>query len=234
MLDTVSVNKEITDRLGEETLDEVCAHLWAIDCQTCGHPFRNEIPSLCIDDAGLDGYAATATLHHQTCRASTWSDHRLSANGPHTTYLTQCVLVPDEWFGGSSGTAERLGSSRPTIIVNQWAEMVGLERSDEGRWRLLTNIHHYLGMRPLGQGYVIGRPITAGYVTLQPTTVTAHLATHAWSAPTEPWFADRVRQYLGITLWITHALGPGRLKTALELLAAIADGHLELGWLAVR
>jgi hypothetical protein len=234
MLSQISVSNEISKRLGDEGLSQVCSNLWAMDCQTCGHSLGDKVPSLCVDYITATGDGAVATLHHQTCRPSAWANEPQIGPGALTTYLTRCCLLPDELCGGTSDEAKRLGSARPTFILNTSAEMIAIERVGTGQWQLLTYTHRYLGMRHLGPEYVIGRAITAGFATLQPNAVTAHLADQAWPAPIEPWLAECIKRYQGITLCITSALGPGSLKTEFDMRKLIVDGQLELGWLALR
>ena len=42
----------------DDCLTELCADLWARDCQSCGRPFQGEMPALCVTD--LSGYAGDA------------------------------------------------------------------------------------------------------------------------------------------------------------------------------
>jgi hypothetical protein len=232
MLSEVSVHNEISRRLGDEGLSRVCSNLWAVDCQTCGRPLGGKAPALCVDD--LSDTAAIATLHHQACRPSSWGSEPSVGQETQMTYLTHCILLPDEYFGGTSDSAGRLGCARPTFVLNTWAEGVAIERDGTDRWQIVTYTYRHLGMRPLGAEHVIGRAITAGFATLQPGAVMAHLADHAWSAPAEPWMAECIERYQGVTLCITSALGPGTLNTEYDLLVLLADGGIELGWLALR
>jgi hypothetical protein len=234
MLNQVSVCKEISDRLGDKGLSQVCRNLWAVDCMTCGQALGDKVPSLCVDYLSGSDAAAIATLHHQACRPSGWASKPQVGPGAQMTYVTRCVLIPDEYCHGTSDEVQRLGCARPTFIVNTGAEVVSIKESSPGQWQLITDTHRYLGMRQLGPEYTIGRAITAGYATLEPGTVTAHLAGHAWQAPATPWVSECIERYRGITLCITSALGPGSIKAELDVLELIVNGQPEFGWLALR
>jgi hypothetical protein len=228
MLGDVSIDPEVAIKLGKNGLADVLTYLWAVDCQTCGQSLDGRAPSVCVDDVEGAGQAAVASLHHQACQRSRWGDMPELRFGEFLTFLTQCLLLPDEYLGGSTDMAAQLGLPRPMMIVNPSLEMIAFERSAAGGWSLMTNLHRHLGMRPPGKA-ALDRPITAGSVTIDRDTVDVRLGDSVWSAPGGSDAIESIGVYGGITLLITSALGPG----SHELLdtAFFAGGRYERAWL---
>ncbi|MBU2666934.1 hypothetical protein KOI35_25815 [Actinoplanes bogorensis] len=231
-LNGVLVDSAIRARLGDGCLDELCAYLWAEDCQTCTRPFGDERPSLSF--VGVHGYAdsaAMASLHHERCRGSDWATD-YPADSASVSFVVQPLLLPDEMLGGSDETTRRHGVGRPAMLVNPGMETAPIARED-GEWHVRHGQHRYLGMRGFTDGYVAGRPVTAGRVVLSHGDVIAHLGSSSWSCRATDTHGDAVRRYGGVTLLLTHAFGGG-LRDEWDLLRILPSPDLEAGWLALR
>jgi hypothetical protein len=230
VLDDISIDDDVVLRLGREGLLDVLTFLWAVDCQTCGRSLDGQAPALCVDELGDPGVqAAVASVHHQACRASTWSPRPMPVEGGFVSYRTQCLRLPDEYLGGSGEAEARLGSPRPMLMVNESLEIIPLIRTESGTWEHMTNTHRYLGLRPLAEAK-LDRPITAGWVTVSADTVTAQLGDRKWSAPGGALLVDAVRSYGGITLLFSAMLGPGS-PDEFDPAVFFPAGRYEMGWL---
>jgi hypothetical protein len=232
-LEAISVHPNIRSRLGDACLEELCEDLWALDCQTCGLPFGGATPALNICD--LPGYTDTAayvSLHHQGCRSSQWSA-QIPADNAVTSFLTQCVFLPDEWFGGSPDVHAGHEFARPTLLVNPSVETAGIECDDAGHWHVFRDGHHHLGMRRPLQGYVPGRAVAGGYATLSRHDLVAHLGSSQWPTDVTADFASEMSAYGGVTLMLTPAFG-GLITDQADVVKIIVSPGTVAGWLALR
>ena len=229
----LEVSSDIRTRLGDDCLQEVCDDLWARDCQTCGRPLGLATPALCLGDlGGYEGVAAYVSLHHATCRSSRWSPRPEVADAA-ISFITQCFLMPDEWFGVAPKEADRFDMPRPTFVINPSLETTAVNRDGTGAWHVSRNLHRHLGVRGPDDGYMHGRAIAAGYVTLSNPGLVAHLGDNSWSTDITPSFLDSVRAYGGVTLMLTSAFGGG-LRDDTDVLRILASPGLEMGWLGLR
>ena len=89
----LAISDKIRHELGEDGLRDLCASMWAVDCQTCGGFLGDETPALCVDDSVV---FAHATLHHQACRAPEWNDSGvvIRPSGDHISYITTMLMLP--------------------------------------------------------------------------------------------------------------------------------------------
>jgi hypothetical protein len=219
------VHPDVRTRLGDDCLQELCAELWARDCQTCGLPFDGEIPSLCVAD--LDGWAgngAYVTLHHQHCRASAWTP-KVEAAAAAISYLIQPLMLPDAFFGGGD-------LLRPAVLLNTALETAGIDRGDGG-WQVTRHRNRPYGLRLITDGYVVDRPLTAGSVTLDGTEAVVRLGSRSWQIGLTPSLEDGIRTLGGITLLMTSAYGGG-IRDDAEVLAIVFWPWTEAGWLPLR
>jgi hypothetical protein len=125
----VLINDDIVKQLGEAGLREVCACLWAVDCQTCGRFLGEDPPAMCVDDMLL--YAAVG-LHHHGCRSPYWNDSGvIHLQGSAEAYLSHITCMIDFPIAVDGGL-EYL----PMLLVNPGLEQVILERDQTQRWRV--------------------------------------------------------------------------------------------------
>ncbi|MGZ0153759.1 hypothetical protein ACXJJ3_42285 (plasmid) [Kribbella sp. WER1] len=126
----VVVSAAVRAKLGS-VVEQVLDSLWVIDCQTCNQPLPGRRPALSVDD--LISFAS-ASLHHQHCRPSTWNDdHQISAaQGATLTHHTECVLLPVTVGDDSE-------EIKPFVLINPGLEMIYLMRGPIGQWKVEPN-----------------------------------------------------------------------------------------------
>jgi hypothetical protein len=128
----MAVARVLTDattqaRFGKDGLDEVCRHLWAVDCQDCGDPLGTELPTLWIDD--VVGKYIEASLHHAGCRSPEWNDTGLYFVGGGVSWAARMVTLSGE-------TGDQQAHLLPMLLLNPGLEKVRVERDSHGRWRV--------------------------------------------------------------------------------------------------
>lgn len=86
-------SRKTVEQLGPDGLKELAAHLWSVDCQTCGRPLGAKAPALVINDLIV---SASASLHHRRCRRPEWNDSgQITMSGAElVSYLTRVLMGP--------------------------------------------------------------------------------------------------------------------------------------------
>lgn len=208
-------------------LEEVTAHLWALDCQTCGRPLGAAAPALAVEDLGS---SASAVLHHPGCRKPGWNDEGavLSTSRPLLTYLTNAFLIPVTRDGGATRQLQ------PTVLVNPSMELVTLRPSQQG-WAVGTvELYRQLGLVPMGEELRVDDPVEGAAARLTATELRLDLPGPIggpWTVTVNDTFAGEVRKQRGVMLGVTTALHPGQVRTLAELAAPMQQGQVAMGWI---
>lgn len=223
------VDEKTLQTLGEDELRDVCACLWAVDCQTCGGFLGDDPPALVVDDSMV---FATATLHHSRCRPAQWNDTGLvlRASGDYVSFLTRTVILP--LATGGDGDVEFW----PMVLVNPGLECVTLRRDQAGRWRLQPDTEFSAaGLVALGLALVHRTPlegviarVMAGSVAV--TFQTVPLGTY--EVPADEGYLECVRERDGVLVGVTHAVNPGEF-TREDLQAAMEGPQMLAGWVGL-
>ncbi len=219
-------NWKIVQQLGRAGLEELAAHLWAVDCQTCGRPLGHRPPALVVDDLIV---IAAASLHHTRCRRPQWNaTAQITFSGEALlSHVARTLLVP--LHDGSE-----LVDVRPVLLVNPSLEQVQLRRGPDDRWRVSTvEIYGQDGLGPPGAGLDLEHPIAGIRGRITGAEVAVHLGPVTWSAPMEPSVEDRVRELGGVLLAVTTMVHPGELDDPQPFIAAVASDQVAMAWVAV-
>jgi hypothetical protein len=228
-LTSVLVSEDAERRLGEDGLDELTACLWAVDCQTCGTMLGDDPPALCVDDSIV---TATASLHHQGCRAPEWNDSAVIVRvaGDYVSYVTRMMLIP-------VATGRRAPEPWPLMVVNPGLECVSLDPDKRGRW----HVDHGAGfagaglVRP-GRELRAGAPVGGAVARIMDSSVAVSFQVPPYTvyeSPAEEEIIGCARERGGVLIGVTHALHPGHLA-AEDLWAVMAGGQMLAGWVGVH
>lgn len=234
----VRINQRTKQELGQAGINEMCRHLYAVDCQTCGRSLGVRPPAVTVDDYGINAHAQ---LHHESCRKPRWTERTAVVDDlskPATlTYRPHAVLPRYEVFPD-------MGLDVPILLLNPGLEAATLRRGEEG-WRVCT-VERYVSyglqvasieqrVDTVAGAYVavggaddVSDPVLSVYIDpmRQWTTSTQHFIAHA-----------AIRQR-GLVLLVTSALDPAKLITGTfdvpELFALIDSGQCAAGWFPLR
>jgi hypothetical protein len=230
----VICDRKTRDKLGEDGLAAVRSRLYAVDCQTCGHPLGTDPPALVVHD--VDEWAQ-ADLHHRGCRAAEWNDGTVFelSGGNTVTWHAMSALFPAPTTPGKTASVAML-------IVNPSLEAVFLYPEADG-WRPGYNaFFSAAGLAPSPDSIALTNRIAPG-VTAQAgdAEITAVLKQPApnerYFAPAAPQTVAAARAY-GFLLVVTHALDPSELESAdartaiLQTIKVIQHGDAIIGWAA--
>lgn len=193
-LETDNVTRSL---LGQQTLDDLHASLWAIDCQTCGQPFGNKTPSLAVDANGQIGFAS---LHHASCRSPGW--YVVKEPPPMGAHLT--------WRSGSFLFVPTLASPRtiPMMLVNPSYELATLSCAADG-WELSTLEVYVAAGLALEMAPEREVPVPGLAATVDGDRISISLKAYGdlvlgrWDAPLRPEVATVVRDRGSILLGLT-------------------------------
>ena len=217
----VQITEEIHDKLGEDGLREVCAHLWAIDCQTCGRSLDGpDRPALYVQDAMVSVHAS---LHHPACRLPDWDE------GERGFYCSQASML--SWIAKLA--MPTLGDdtpNRPMLVVNPGMETVQIEAGDGG-WKVrLHRAFTDTGLRPADPLQSAGDPLQGATAQVTSSSIAvAFTLLEPYDAPATDAMRKRARELGGITVAITHALNPHTMTYG-EMADAAARGQVFTGW----
>ncbi|WP_033296163.1 hypothetical protein [Amycolatopsis jejuensis] len=216
----LNVHQDVRARLGNALIDELAAHMYAVDCQTCGHALgRLRAPALGVRDFGE---VANATLNHRRCLKQPWvsaAEPRLS--GPrHLSWRTKIL---------------QLDSDRKLLfLVNPSLEGATL-LPGEGGWRYGTVEYRVRsGMRTDDDpGFVdamTARLLPEGHLEVEFAPVAGVPAeVWRWTIPAVHPFAAVLRSLDQVLIAITTALDLDAPTTGDALEQAIVDGRVAFG-----
>jgi hypothetical protein len=219
-VDKLIVHQDVRARLGDALIDELAAHMYAVDCQTCGHALdRLQAPALGVRDFGE---AATASLNHLRCLEQPWvsgTEPRLS--GPrHLSWRTKILQLDND--------------RRLLFLVNPSLEVATLLPGENG-WRYGTVEYHVLsGMRTdHDPGFVdamTARLLPAGDLEVE-FALAAGIPAEVWrwSIPAGHPFAAILRSLDQVLIAVTTALDFDVPTTGDALERAIVDGRVAFG-----
>lgn len=221
------VNRTIKDQIGVRGLRELGAHLWPVDCQTCGRPFDGEVPTLVVVNVTV---IALASLHHAGCRAPEWQEGVVLRNhGDHLSYRTLTSLLPTE----VNGAPDPL----PLMLVNPSLEQVGLHPTDSG-WSVATMMHY---REQCGLTGISARdPVPDAHAWMRPDgilTVTLERTHESWEFDTSapPGLREKILQRSGVGIGVTTAYIPTEhFTTVADFMRAMQSGQMALGWIALH
>lgn len=224
------VDTAIPERLGQDCMNELAGALFAVDCQTCGKPLGTEPPALCLDDMMV---FVAAGLHHPACRRSGWSQGiGLNMNAEHLSWVATILLVP-------FGTSEDNLDMRPMMLVNPGLEQVYLKQDEQsGTWRVAPhNQFPAAGLVPLGQQFIIDRPIPGAIARLLPGSIAVTMQnplSQTFEAPADRASLDRARELGGVIIAVTNFVHPNQIRTGDDLGRLFSSGRLLLGWVGLH
>lgn len=216
----LNVHPDVRARLGDALVDELAAHMFAVDCQTCGGALgRLRAPALGVRDFGD---AATASLHHRRCLVRPWqsaAEPRLS--GPrHLSWRTKIL---------------QLASDRKLLfLVNPSLEAATLLPEEDG-WRYGTVEYHVLcGLRTdHDPGFVdamTARLLPEGHLEVEFAPVPRIPAeVWRWTIPASHPFGAILRSLDQVLIGVTTALDFDATTTGDALERAIVDGRVAFG-----
>jgi hypothetical protein len=133
----VQISRRTQTELGPDGIKQLCRHLFAIDCQTCGKPLNVPTPAVAIPAVAVTDYGdiAHATLHHPGCRQPSWAPPDTlienTGTGPTLTHTTFDVL---QIIRDPHGCVSRM----PTVLLNPSLEAATLDRQPDGSWTIGT------------------------------------------------------------------------------------------------
>ncbi|MFF5264594.1 hypothetical protein ACFY4C_37200 [Actinomadura viridis] len=217
----INVSSDILQKLGEDGVREVCSCLWAVDCQTCGRFLGDKPPSLAVDETMV---FATASLHHQACRAPGWNDSGRIIQIPEENLSWLSVMVS---FPVITPAGEQ--EFWPMLLVNPGLEQVPLVPDGAGGWKVLRTALRDL--QPSGMGLEVTAPLSNAVATLTADSlaVSFDLGGRSYSAPaSEDYFQESVRALGGVLIGFSHALHPDHLNTQI-MNQAILSGWIGVG-----
>lgn len=226
-VEQIQISKDIHDRLGEQALHEVCAWLWAVDCQSCGRFLGDDPPALCVDDIGI---FASASLHHQACRTPDWNDSGMFQNTheSHLSYITGLVMLPTN----AAGTGHI-----PMLLLNPSLESVTIERDEQGRWQpRLNTAYTTAGLTPLPPAGTVGAPITGAFARITQDSLAVSMKTPPHQSYEVPATADALaaaRRHEGVVFGVTQTLHPGELTPA-SITQAMKGSEILVGRVALH
>lgn len=213
-------------KLGRAGLAEVAAHLWPVDCQTCGASLDGERPALVVNDLEV---FADASVHHSRCRAPEWDDsHRIvTPAGRLLTHAANTVLLPLQQ--GDDGEV----GLWPGMLVNPGLESIPLT-FDGARWTVATvESYRRMGLAPAGEDLNLDRPLPDAHGWLVGDTVGVQCQEATWTAGVNEQILERIHACGGLLLVVTSALHPAEVTTSGPLQAAIRAGQVAIGWVSL-
>lgn len=231
----VRVSRLTRQKLGQATINEVCRHLYPLDCQVCGQPLRAAPPGLSVDEFRP---WSGAWLHHTACAKPAWNIRAAVSDMalPRRRYLsnhTYSLMMRPTVFPGT-------GLSVPIALVNPSMEAVRLYRDGEG-WRVDDErfFCERFGMQrssataPLAdvQGCRFDRVVTRDD---DGAIFSLSLGSEQWMLPTPRVIADTITRSRGAVLLISTALDPHSVEDDdfghSDLAALVASGQFAAGW----
>ena len=119
------VDATIERRLGKGLVEQLLSSMWSVDCQTCGRSLSRGKTAVYVVDMQT---FAVASLHHQTCQRSAWSDSGMASGlgGHNLSWTSMAVGLPGNW-GATTGV-----DVKPALLVNPGLEQVVLDRTPPG------------------------------------------------------------------------------------------------------
>lgn len=217
---SIKVSRDILDKLGEDGIRDVCACLWAADCQTCGRFLGDEPPALAVDDSLA---TVTASLHHLACRTPVWNDSGMIVRIPedNLSWLSVMLTFP---VITSAGEQEYW----PMLLVNPGLEQVPLVSDGQDGYRVLRSAIR--GLEPSSMGLDVNAPVSGAVATLTADSVSVSFALghRTYTAPADEFFLESIRVLGGVLVGFSHALHPGQLNTHV-MNQAILSGWIGVG-----
>lgn len=231
----VRLSRETKGRLGQQGINEMCRHLYAVDCQTCGRGLGPKPPAVTVDD---HGDFVQAMLHHEKCTAPRWRvrnaivvDHSAV---PMLTYRVHHVMAEVPLFPAD-------GPFTPIVILNPGLEAINLRLDDHGHWRVDT-VDFYTsfdGVQRASRSMPMTE-ITGGAIVLNPPQPDGMSSGRVYLGPLRRWasavpryVAEAVEHYRGAILLITTAVDPHAIDhfDQDDLTGLIDSGDCAFGWL---
>lgn len=219
----------IRSKLGERTLSDLRTQLRAVDCQSCGRPFRRwQRPALAVY---ADGKRADASLHHGRCHRPGWHEGRIEAmsDRPHLTWRAgTCVLPAVMTLGLSS-------DDTPLFLVNPSYEAALLQNSDDEGWQVWTvSLFKELGLDRGLQALESDVPTRALSASIEgqwiSVTVRAGKVQHHWpDIPLSPETARLALSRGSIVVGVTTRLDVHQRLTDLQIGAGVVTGSMAVG-----
>lgn len=219
-----AVDVDTVSRLGTATLSELAANLWPRDCQTCGWSLGSARPGLCVDDMLM---LASASLHHERCRAPQWHDGFAGASAPLVSWDVYAWLQPER-----TGSEQWL--QRPIFALNPTLEQV-LLTGGAGQWRLAT-VERFRQMGLGGASTLdLSTPVPDMLARLEGADLTIALddTGEAWSVGTSVPFREQVHDLGGVLLAISTAFVPSEMSGNSDLFEAMHRDQVAMGWIAL-
>lgn len=223
----VQITEEIRDNLEEDGLREVCACLWAVDCQSCGRFLGDDRPSLVVNDMML---YATASLHHQGCHVPDWNDSALIevTQGANLSFVTRTVMAPVSRGGRTEFW--------PMVLVNPGLEMVVMERDQQKRWRVRPNAAFAAAglVQVMPETGIVGPPVEGVIARLTGDSIAITLQVppfETYEAAADQEMVEAARALGGVLFGVSHAVHPGEL-TVESMNHALTDGRVLAGTVA--
>jgi len=234
----VRLSQRTKQEFGQAGINEMCRHLYAVDCQTCGGSLGIQAPAVTVDDYGTH---VQAQLHHEGCRQPRWIERRVIVDDlslpSALTYQALPLMLRYEVFPG-------LVPDLPVLLLNSGLEAVTLERGTEG-WRVST-VERYVGygLHAAASGKSV--PTVAGGLAvlrdagrgLEPVLNACLDPLHEWDVPVQHYLANAIIRQRGLVLLVTSAVNPGVVTAAdverPRLLALLDSGQCAFGWLPLR
>jgi hypothetical protein len=222
----VRVDTTTQEKLGDDGLEEVCRCLWAVDCQTCGHPLdKDDPPALWINAVG-DPIAAS--LHHARCRSPEWRENGpLVLVGAGLSWAAHMVPVP-------LVTGDQQAHQVAMLLLNPGLEQVVVERDSQGRWRVTPpEVFRDAGLVPMGSQLKIDpNPIEGAIARFTPRSIAVTIRSpfpETYEAPADGRILDQARALGGVLLGVTHAINPEELTEEMRFRDIISE-QLLIGW----
>lgn len=220
----MAVDPVILSRLGKQTVAELQRNLWAIDCQTCGSPFKRfSSPVLGVRD---HGDVASAMLHHRRCLQIPWEN---------ATEVRLTGVPTLSWRASVSLLSEDV----PLFLVNPSCESALIRHSGDG-WRVanldLFERYGFVTELSTDPSHEL-TPLPGLTATLYPDRLSVDLDTqlglpaYSWhcEAHSADAFVPALHALGRLLVGVTTVMRPGTGLTGDELYAAMSNRQIAHG-----
>ncbi|MEU3528582.1 tetratricopeptide repeat protein [Streptomyces sp. NPDC038707] len=223
----LATSLDTLDKLGHEGTRLLMQILWAGDCLDCGHPLKEGVPALYVDDHYTR--ADARLFHFGLCRFPRWNESAL------TTFAKDAGI---SWKSFSAGVPVG-GQVVPALIVNPSLEVAQLLLDDQvwtatGMYGPQSTLGSALHLQPLWAGLPPKRSDSLAWAFVGDDEVAVAVLHQIWSAPASGELVALVKRYGGLLLIVTSALGPEGSATIEGLTNVLESWDSMTRWVPLR
>ncbi|MET7270534.1 tetratricopeptide repeat protein [Streptomyces flaveolus] len=223
----IATNAEIREKLGQHTLNSVCASVWPNDCQSCGKELGDSPPSLVVSDCLIFGFAE---LHHLQCHSPEWLDSPRHNKSENLSWASLAFMLPMKAANEDLGT--------PCFLVNPGFESVHLVPDGSGWKTAPLDLFERNGFGYLGPQFILDEPVVSGhrslfdpYCVIRGSDAEVYVSSaHTWSAPVDAEVLEAIRVKGGLLAAIAAHIRPDLDVSYAALLQAMMQREVAVGW----